>query len=556
MIGTGGGPALGMGGAPAACAAPIPITGTAATVTVNLGAAPIATVSPDLLGVHTAVYDSILTTDPTTPALLNAGGITSLRYPGGSYADVYHWESNSAHATPAAGQGSNVIFVADTANFGSFVSLLQSAGANAFITVNYGMNSTATGPAVPQQAAAWVAYANGAPGSTTPIGTDVNGINWQTVGYWAGLRASAPLAVDTVPPTNFLRINRPAPVGIKYWELGNELYGNGYYNGNAGSAGWEADLHAPYNGTNGTLRRGNPALAPAVYGMAVRAFAAAMKAVDPTIQVGGIVTWPDNQFTTPTSWNSSALSQACASMDFAVAHWYPGSTIVSLLPAPRTEIPAMYAGLRGVLTANCPAGKGGMPIAISEWGPNINVPNDITAQLTNRVNAGLPPTNTQIVGLFAAEAYATFMEQGVFAAHWAQMHIQGGGYLEATAANNWGYHGAVMAHHFAGAGDNILPLQTTSNALLYAHASRHSDGSIAVMLTNTNPAGSLAVTVNMTGGAAVPLACSGFRYGYTSAGANLDGPITTANIFSATTRTSFAVAVPAYSVVVVVFPPG
>ena len=281
-----------------------------------------------------------------------------------------------------------------------------------------------------------------------------------------------------------------------------------------------------------------------------------MKAVDPTIQIGGIINFPDNAYTTPTSWNSSALAQACASMDFAVAHWYPGSTIVSLLPIARTTFPPTYAGLRGVLTANCPADKGGMPIAITEWGPNINTANDITAQLTNRVNAGLPPTNTQIVGLFAAESYATFMEQGVLSAHWAQMHIPGGGYLEPTATENWGYHGALMAHYFAGGGDSILPQPTSSVALLYAHASRHVDGTVSVLLTNTSATAALAVTVNVTGGGATPLACSGFRYGYTSAGGNLDGQVTAQPIFSATARTSFSVAVPAYSVVVVAFPKG
>jgi hypothetical protein len=552
-VGTGG--AAGSGGSPAACAAPIPVTGTAATVTVDLAATPIAKVSPDLLGVHTAVYDGILTTDPTTPAMLKAAGVTSLRYPGGSYADLYHWESNTAHATPAKGQGSNTITIQTAANFGKFVSLLQSASANALITVNYGMNSTATGPARPEQAAAWVAYANGSPASTTTIGVDADRVDWRTVGYWAGLRAAAPLATDD--GRNFLRINRQSPVGIRYWEIGNELYGNGYYNGSSGSAGWEPDFHAAYNGADGTARKNNPALAPAVYGMGVQAFATAMKAVDPTIQIGGIINWPDNAYTTPTPWNSSVLARACASMDFAVAHWYPGSTIVGLLPIARMTFPATYSGLRGLLTANCPAGRGAaMPIAITEWGPNINQANDITAQLTDRINAQLPPTNTQLVGIFAAESYAAFMEQGVLAAHWAQMHLPGGGYLETTAADNWGYHGALMAHNFAGAGDSILPPPATSNPLLFAHASQHVDGTVAVMLTNSSPTTALAVTVSVTGGSATPLHCSGFRYGYTSAGSNLDGPVTTQNIFSATTGTSFTVGVPAYSVVVVAFPKG
>ena len=28
---------------------------------------------------------------------------------------------------------------------------------------------------------------------------------------------------------NFLAINHPTPEGIKYWEIGNETFGTGYY---------------------------------------------------------------------------------------------------------------------------------------------------------------------------------------------------------------------------------------------------------------------------------------------------------------------------------------
>ena len=53
------------------------------------------------------------------------------------------------------------------------------------------------------EAAAWVAYANGSPANTLALGTDAKGRNWQTVGYWAALRAAAPLASDD--GYNFLR---------------------------------------------------------------------------------------------------------------------------------------------------------------------------------------------------------------------------------------------------------------------------------------------------------------------------------------------------------------
>ena len=67
------------------------------------------------------------------------------------------------------------------------------------------------------------------------------------------------------------RISHPAPFGIKYWEVGNELYGNGWY---YGSCGWEADMHVPYP-ASGTCsdRMNNAALSPAAYGAGVKAYA-------------------------------------------------------------------------------------------------------------------------------------------------------------------------------------------------------------------------------------------------------------------------------------------
>jgi hypothetical protein len=127
-------------------------------VSVDLGATALATISHDLMGVHTAVYDGDIGL-ASTAARLKAAGVTSLRYPGGSYADLYHWETHTGTTTPAAGAGSNVIYIAPEANMGKFVSILENVGANAFITVNYGINSRATGPAARRRPR---------PGSPTP----------------------------------------------------------------------------------------------------------------------------------------------------------------------------------------------------------------------------------------------------------------------------------------------------------------------------------------------------------------------------------------------------
>ena len=111
-------------------------------------------------------------------------------------------------------------YVAQGTDFGSFVRLLDKLGGTAVITVDYGANLQGTGPGEPAEAAAWVAYANGKPEDTRAIGKDSVGNDWKTVGYWAAMRASAPLDKDD--GYNFLRISHPAQVNIKYWEIGNE----------------------------------------------------------------------------------------------------------------------------------------------------------------------------------------------------------------------------------------------------------------------------------------------------------------------------------------------
>jgi hypothetical protein len=544
----GGSAAGGMGGAAVACMPPLPVTGTAATVTVNTAATPLSTVGPDLMGVHTAVYDGSMQL-ATTPDLLKAAGVTSLRYPGGSYADAYHWESHTATFVPTSNSSNNTIYIAPDADFGHFVSLLKNAGANAMITVNYGMNSTATGPGSPQEAAAWVAYANGSPTSTTSIGKDTTDatVDWQTVGYWAGLRAADPLPVDD--GKNFLRISHPDPVGIRNWEIGNELYGNGYY---YGGCGWEPDMHLPYPSlaplTVCTNRTKAAALSPTAYGTGVKAFAAAMKAVDPTIKVGAIAHWPYNEYA---DWNGAVLPQACTSIDFIVNHWYAGSSLTNLLSVAHTDIPMMYKDLRTALTTaanGCGAKGATMPVAVTEWGPNTG-PADIKAALAPPTS--VPYTHTQIPGLFAAEAYANFMEQGALAVHWLELH--NGSYLGGDDTQAWGYHGALIAHYLAGVGDALIPATASGAgaASLYPHASKHADGSVSVMLVNTSATVTAAVTINVTG---TTFGCVGTRYSYAPVMTDMDGTVAADNIFAAANGGSVAVSVRPYSVVTVVFP--
>jgi alpha-N-arabinofuranosidase len=186
---------------------------------------------------------------PETIALLQQMGTRALRCMGGSLSDNYHWASDLTEGTDWPGPWQT--------SFANFLHVATNIGAQVFTTVNYGTGST-------NEAAAWVAYANGSVTNTLALGVDQFGTNWGTVGYWASLRAAAPLGQDD--GTNFLRISRAAPLGFKYWEIGNECHGT-----------WETDSNAvPHD--------------PYTYATRARDYLNLMKAVDGTIKVGVVVT--------------------------------------------------------------------------------------------------------------------------------------------------------------------------------------------------------------------------------------------------------------------------
>src|SRR5437588_757144 len=75
-------------------AIPAAAAATSATVTVN-GTAGLGTIPSSGIGLNTAVYDGYMN-DTAIPPLLKAAGINALRYPGGSYSDIYNWQTNTA----------------------------------------------------------------------------------------------------------------------------------------------------------------------------------------------------------------------------------------------------------------------------------------------------------------------------------------------------------------------------------------------------------------------------------------------------------------------------
>ncbi len=269
-----------------------------------------------MIGVNTAPWDPALSSSQTL-SLSEAAGLNAVRIGGGSTADRIHFNSTSYYLDPTTTTSSATL--SSTSMFGQGALYAASLNATAIVTVNYGEGS-------PQEAAALLSYLDGSTTNTTSLGSGEQWnvstqswqmVNWQTVGYWASLRAAAPLAHDD--GLNFLRINHPASFNIQYWEVGNEVYGS-----------WEADEHGG-TGDSLPMPAGETPKAhdPATLISFAKQFATLASQIAPGILIGYDSQAVDGSYN---NWIAATLQQ-CASQGFTPGfiadHYYtsvsPGS---------------------------------------------------------------------------------------------------------------------------------------------------------------------------------------------------------------------------------------
>jgi alpha-N-arabinofuranosidase len=421
-------------------------------------------VDPLLFGVNTAAWSEHLS-DPNSATMLSQMGNRVLRFPGGTLSDRYNWSTDKS-------VGSKQRWATDISDFAAVVEKTHSS---AMITVNYGTGT-------PREAAALVAWANAAPTNTMPIGVDIKGTNWHTVGFWAALRAATPLRVDD--GFNFLRVHHPAPYHLQYWEIGNEVY-----------ASWEADDHVRSHD-------------PFTYAMLAVQYFKLMKRVDPAIKVGVVVADGEDSFATyydhpaanqrtgtvHNGWTPvllSSLKRLGLTPDFVAEHNYaqsPGAeNDVTLLQYARTW-PAIVAALRAQLTDYLGAAGARVEIDCTEDNSVTNNPGKQTTSLVN--------------GLFLADSLGFAMQTELGALLWWDFRDDGrlttnnnnvalygrrryGGYEVLASANDRypTFYARKLLTHFASGGDYVLRASTTSR-LLDAFAVRQSNGTLTLLLIN------------------------------------------------------------------------
>jgi len=433
---------------------------------VNAGQ-PLRTADARWFGLNAAIWDSYYDT-PTTSSSLSELGTHLIRLPGGSLSDFYHW---------AIGKRSDG-YSGDLTRIGNFIHIITNSGVNAqaMVTVNYGTGT-------PQEAAAWVAYCNAATNSTVPLGVDANGTNWQTAGDWALLRAAAPLGSDD--GRNFLRLSRTAPLGFKYWEVGNECYG-----------GWEADsntvAHDPYT-----------------YALRATNYMALMKAVDPNIKIGCVATPGEDSYANNNNhpaFNSregvshngwtpvmlATLSAAGVTPDFLVDHFYSesGSDNDQALLQSSVNWASDAASLRQQITDY-----------IGSPGTNI----ELLATENNADSGNQGKQSTSVVnGLYLADSLAALTKTEFNAFVWWDLRNgpQTSGDFSASLYG-WRTYGDLgiignlntryptfytykLMQHFVQAGDTVLTA-TNDYSLLSVYAARRLNGTLTVLAINKDP---------------------------------------------------------------------
>ena len=470
--------------------------------------------------------------DQATMKLLQDAGITNMRFPGGGGIDaLYHWSTGTiinpytedrAPAFPKERM------------FPAMVPIIDQLGSG-LVTVNYGSNADGTGGGEPAEAAAWVAYANGNPSSTQPIGKDSKGSDWKTVGYWASLRAATPLPTDD--GFNQLRIGHADPIGIPLWTIGSDPWNNGFY-GQQRTAGSDADNEGKYGQSappepdlhDGKVpgskewgrHQGNERVGPAAYGATVVQFAKAMKAVDPRIMVGAYVVTPpfaSGEYQVGKKWNSQMLKPACGSIDFVATSFWEGTTQTHGETDVLDEADLLANKIDPVDRSRSRFPQNTLDYDFSQLGndlldnykkfcpPNHHPPFAVTGLM---VAPWMNTNNPVVYAMFAAHSVATLIEKGAYTVEWEPLHALSPSFLDDKNQPQPAYYGIKLLHQIAQVGDTFVEASSPSPTLM-VHALKRRNGGFGLLLINEDTMRTVSVTVTVSG---YSYATKGTRYDY------------------------------------------
>jgi alpha-L-arabinofuranosidase len=227
--------------------------------------------------------------------------ISLLRWPGGNFSSGYNWKDGIGPKDSRPRRWDTAWQAEESNRFGTdeFLAYTRKVGAEPYICVNMGTGTM-------QDAADWVEYCNGTMNT-----------------YWANLRR---------------KNGHPEPYNVKYWGLGNEIYGP-----------WQAGHKSA-----------------AEYGALALEFAKMMRWVDPDIKLiacGG--NRPD--------WDHEVLQPLLETADYISLHHYGGNLDTAKEMDDASHLERQVRILEAVITSTLspPAARGEkkepVKIAADEW---------------------------------------------------------------------------------------------------------------------------------------------------------------------------------------------
>ncbi len=372
-----------------------------------------------------------------------------------------------------------------------------------------------------------------------------------TVNYGTGTPAEAAAWVATVT-------NLPA---FKYWEVGNECYGN-----------WETDSNTSPND-------------PYTYATRAAQYIQKMKAANPGIKIGVVAAPGEDSFVNYTThaatnpvtgqvhygWTPvmlSTLKSLGVTPDFLINHRYPeystsdspvSSDCDALLLQSTTAWAGDAADLRGQLTDYL--GSAGTKVELLTTENNSDAGAQ-GRQATSLVNA-----------LYYADSLAQIMQTEFNSYVWWDLRNGSDttGSFDPTlygwrAVGDFGmindvtncyptYYAMKLMQHFASTGDTILGT-TSDYSGLTAYASRHADGSVSLLAINKDPVTNLVAQLSL-GGFVPGGDATVYTYGMAQDNAAKTGVgssdvlVTNATVAGSSSNYSF----PPYSLTLLTFPP-
>lgn len=376
-----------------------------------------------------------------------AANFSTIRIPGGSWSNAYDW---LACEQVENGGNDPACFWPWAAKPSDFIDFIRSSGAEAMYTVN--MNGTA------KEAAALVAFFNGTANDDGIIGIDVRGRDWGKVSDWAKLREAH---------------GSPQPLAIRYWEIGNEIYGGKPGSGaDCSEWGWEdvwtCDGTEYVTGIGSGVERREGYLE----------YREEMRAVDSSIQVGAVGVPVQSDWS---NWGNEVIAAAGDVMDFYIIHFYgyfeKPDSYKEVLAQPQTVWVEMMNGIDQAFTEHA-AGRQ-VPIAVTEYNLFSVQEQDVEDWMSRAVN-----------GLYIADTIGQMLQQGFSLANqWDIAHGEG--------AQKPGYGLMQMSTFSRGAqyyifplwaqfGSQMLPVTSTLSAaeMLSVYAGRVNDKTVSLMLIN------------------------------------------------------------------------